>query len=58
MILAEYSSDGNDVAHALLRAAPRLISAPAGGKGRDESRPGRLKPAPQRASLGRSGVYV
>jgi alpha-L-fucosidase len=31
------------VAHALLRAAPRLVSA---RKGRDESRPNRLKPAP------------
>jgi len=47
--LAEYS-DGCDVAHALLRAAPRLVSAPAGArdKGRDEPRPGRLKPAPRR----------
>jgi len=34
--------------HALVRAAPRLVSAPAGlrNKGRDESRPGTLKRAP------------
>src|SRR5262245_14581244 len=38
-----------DVAHALLRAAPRLVSAHGGlrNSGRDESRPGTLKPAPQ-----------
>src|SRR5262249_29925143 len=38
-----------DVAHALLRAAPRLVSAPGGRryKGRDESRPGTLKRAPR-----------
>src|SRR5438093_1041006 len=39
----------NDVAHALLRAAPRLVSAlrqRRNDKGRDESRPGTLKRAP------------
>jgi len=52
MSIAEYR-DGCDVAHALLRAAPRLLSALAGswGKGRDESRPGRLKPAPRLRGL-------
>ena len=39
----------DDVARALVPAAPRLISGLAGArdKGRDESRPGRLKPAPR-----------
>jgi len=47
--LAEYS-DACDVAHALLRAAPRLVSAPVlpRNKGGDESRPGTLKRAPRR----------
>src|SRR5712692_3710123 len=47
--LAQYGDGCADLAHALSRAARRLVSAPVGlrHKGRDESRPGTLKRAPR-----------